>query len=102
MVKAPMKRIDPSTLVVCDDPLPGHRASCGNKYEEVLMSLKHGQCVKCAPSAVGGVAGALRKLIEHKKVTGTVRTMKNYGDGLGRVWLMPAKATKTALSAVKG
>lgn len=100
MVKQPMKRIDPSTLEVCDDPIPGHRASSGNKYETVLLSLKHGQCVKCAPSEVGGVAGALRKLIEHGKVTGLVRTMKNYGDGRGRVWLMPE--AKAKLSAVKG
>lgn len=102
MVKQPMKRIDPSTLEVCDDPIPGHRASSGNKYETVLLSLKHGQCVKCAPSEVGGVAGALRKLIEHKKLTGAVRTMKNYGDGKGRVWLMAPVESKAKLAAVRG
>lgn len=91
MVKKPPQSIDPSTLVICNDPIPGHRASSGNKYEAVLLSLKHGQCVKCAPGEVGGVAGALRKLIEHKKLTGTVRTMKNYGDGRGRVWLVAVK-----------
>lgn len=100
MVKQPMKRIDPSTLEVCDDPIPGHRASCGNKYETVLKSLKYGQCVKCAPSAVGGVAGALRKMIELGKVKGAVRTMKDYGDGSGRVWLM--EAPKAKLAAVRG
>ena len=99
MTRAQTKRIDPSTLVVCNDPIPGHRASCGNKYETVLKSLKYGQCVKCAPSAVGGVAGALRKMIELGKVAGVVRTMRDYGDGMGRVWLM--EASKAKLAAVK-
>lgn len=88
MVKTPVKPTDPSMLEVCDDPIPAHRASAGNKYEAVLKTLKLGQCIKCAPSEIGRISSALRKYIAVNKNNATVRTIKNYGDGKGRVWML--------------
>lgn len=93
MVKEPVKPTDPSTLEICNDPIPTHRASCGNKYAELLKKLKPGQCIKCRPEEVGRVQGAMRKYIEANKIDATVRTIKNYGDGKGRVWMMATEKT---------
>lgn len=104
MIKEPVKPTDPSTLEICNDPLPSHRASCGNKYEATIKAMKMGQAIKCLPSEVGRVAGALRKFVENTKIAANVRTIKDYGDGKGRVWLMaaePAPVVK-ALKSVRG
>ena len=88
MTKQPVKPTDPSTLTICNDPIPSHRASPGNKYEAVLKTMKIGQCIKCLPEEVGRIQGAMRKYIELHKINATVRTIKNYGDGFGRVWML--------------
>ena len=88
MIKDPVKPTDPKTLVICDDPLPTHRASCGNKYEPTIKAMKVGQAIKCLPSEVGRVAGAMRKFIKTNNMAATVKTIKDYGDGKGRVWMV--------------
>lgn len=88
MIKQPVKPTDPNTLVICNDPIPTHRASPGNKYTETLKAMKMGQCIKCKPEEVGRVQGAMRKYVEVNKINATVRTMKDFGDGMGRVWMM--------------
>jgi len=88
MIKQPSKPIDPALLEICNDPIPSHRASPGNKYEAVLKTMKIGQCIKCPPGAVGSVSGAVRKWIRVNKLPATVKSMTNYGDGLGRVWML--------------
>lgn len=88
MIKTPVKPTDPSTLTICNDPLPVHRASCGNKYTPILQALKLGQCIKCKPEEIGRVQGAMRKYVELHKINATVRTIKDYGDGMGRVWML--------------
>lgn len=100
MIKQPVKRTDPATIEICDDPIPNHRASCGNKYANILSNMKLGQAIKCAPSEVGRMSGALRKWVIDKKIKGTVRSMKDYGDGKGRVWLMPLPEKAKTLKAV--
>ena len=96
MIKQPARRTDPATIEICDDPIPSHRASCGNKYEAILSNLKVGQAIKCQPSEVGRMSGALRKWVAEKNIKGAVRSMKDYGDGKGRVWLiaLPKKVVK--------
>ena len=86
------------SLEICDDPLPTHRTLPTGKYDTLLLTLKPGKAIKCKTDDVGKVAAALRKLIDNGKVKGAVRTMANYGDGMGRVWLvaLPAKALKVA------
>lgn len=88
MIKQPAKQIDPALLEICNDPIPSHRASPGNKYEAVLKTMKIGQCIKCPPEAVGSVAGAVRKWITVNKLPATVKSMTNFGDGSGRVWML--------------
>lgn len=103
MTRAEIKRTDPSTLVICDDPLPTHRASCGNKYEPLIAAMKMGQAIKCLPSEVGRVSGAMRKYIAVNKIKATVASTKNYEkDGKGRVWMVAEEAPKAKLTAVRG
>lgn len=98
MIKQPVKPTDPSTLEICNDPIPTHRASCGNKYAALLKNIKPGQCIKCSPEEVGRIQGAMRKYIELNQIDAYVRTIKDYGDGKGRVWMLAAeKKSKTEL-----
>ena len=91
MIKQPIKPTNPDTLQICNDPLPAHRASKGNKYESTLKALKLGQAIKCKTEEVGRVAGAMRKWVEKHQIKANVRTIRDYGDGFGRVWMMAAK-----------
>jgi hypothetical protein len=102
MVKHPVKLTDPSTLEICDDPLPAARASCGNKYEPIFKKLKLGQAIKCQPTEIGRLGGALRKYVEVHALNATVKTIKDYGDGRGRVWLMALPEAKAKLASVRG
>jgi hypothetical protein len=88
MIKQPPKPTDASALEVCDDQVPAHRVSFGNKYESILKTMKLGQCIKCKPDEIGRVAGAMRNYVAAKKINATVRTIKDYGDGKGRVWML--------------
>jgi hypothetical protein len=101
MVKQPVKLTDPTTLEICDDPLPAARASCGNKYEPLFKAMKLGQAIKCQPTEIGRLGGALRKYVHVNKINAHVKTIKNYGDGKGRVWMLPVEV-KAKLAAVRG
>lgn len=79
---------DLSQITVCDDPLPNHRALPCGKYDAILAKLKVGQGIKCPPADVGKVSSAMRKWIATNKINATVRSMSNYGDGMGRVWML--------------
>jgi hypothetical protein len=92
MGKKPTKFTDPNALVICSDPLPEGRASSGCKYQSLFEKMTMGQCVKCSTNEVGRVSGALKKWASMQVQGGSVRSMKNYGDGMGRVWWLPAKA----------
>lgn len=96
MTKQAAKLTDPSTLKICSDPLPQGRSSPGFKYAALFLSMKVGQCVKCQPDEVGRIAGALKKWIELQGGRGMVRTIKDYGDGLGRVWWLEGEIQKRA------
>lgn len=91
--KAATKRadLDPSALVICDDPLPAGRASPGAKYVPLFVKLKPGQAVKCKPEEVGRVSDAMRKWIDQNNLPYVTRLQARYhSDGAGRVWLLPA------------
>ena len=100
MIKEPVKPTDPATLEICDDPIPNHRASCGNKYESVFSKLKVGQAIKCQPLEVARMSNSLRKWASDNKIKGNVRSMKDYGDGRGRVWLVEKPEKAKTLKAV--
>ena len=101
MIKEPVKRTDPSTLVICDDPLPTHRAVYGNKYAPIFKTMKLGQAIKCTPSEVGPIALALRKFVEVNKLKAKIASTKDYGDGMGRVWLIAEKPETDSQPVVK-
>lgn len=88
MTKQPIKPTDPSTLQICDDPLPAHRYS-SKKYDDVLSQMKIGQCLKCKLDEVERISGAVRNFIKEKKLKAKVCSVKDYGDGFGRVWMLP-------------
>lgn len=94
MIKQPPKPTDPATLQICNDPLPAGRASPEPKYDAVFSKLAVGQSIKCQPEEIGRIAGALKKWVATQPGGGMVRSVKNYGDGLGRVWWLEGAAVK--------
>ena len=96
MVKEKAKFTSPANMVICNDPIPTHRASPGSKYEPLLSALKIGQAIKCEPGDYLQLVNGLRSWIKRKQIKGTVRSMSNYGDGMARVWLvaLPAKSLR--------
>lgn len=81
--------LDPSALVICDDPLPAGRSSPGAKYVPVFTSMKPGQAIKCKPEEVVRVGHAMRKWISQNKLPYKMQLQARYhADGLGRVWLL--------------
>jgi hypothetical protein len=81
--------LDISTLEICSDPLPSHRASPGRKYDALFDTLKPGDCIKTPEGMADKVGQALRTYIVRKKKVASVKIMSDYGDGKGRVWLLP-------------
>ena len=81
--------VDVSKLEICDDPLPSHRALPDHKYDPIFDKLKYGQCVKTEVGRADKVAQALRTYLKRKQKSGAVKAMSDYGDGQGRVWLLP-------------
>ena len=85
--------VDPAALQICNDPLPDDHWSVATpgKYDAKFALLKPGQALRCASGETQAVARALRKYLAVRKLKHlAVRTMRDYGDGYGRVWLMPA------------
>lgn len=76
-------------LTICNDPIPTHRAQTEGKYDALLKSLKPGQCIKCPTTDVERIGNAIRKHIERHHPTCMLRSMRDYGDGMGRVWMLP-------------
>ena len=92
----PMKtpiHFDPSTLSICDDPIPTHRLIVDGKYKAIFQKLKVGQALKVNSKHTQTVAGSLRTFVAGKHA---VKSVKDYGDGMGRVWLidLPKKTKK--------
>lgn len=85
---------------IADDPLPTGRITTDGKYKAVFESLQPGQCVKVPPDQVNRIANAMRKHIGQfsDNTRYATRSVKNYGDGLGRVWLieLPKKLKSVA------
>jgi hypothetical protein len=94
MTKTAAKPTDPDTLLICDDPLPTSRLHAGKKYEPTFERMRLGQSINCASDQVGHVSGAMRKFVQVRKLQAVVRTVKNYGDGRGRVWMLADKPVK--------
>ena len=81
--------VDIDSLCICDDPFPAHRSRTDGKYTALLSKLKPGQSIKCQRADVDRIANAIKKHIAQHHPACMVRTMRNYGDGMGRVWMLP-------------
>lgn len=80
--------IDPSTLTICDDPIPEARKSVGSKYDAIFSKMKPGKAIKCPAGAAARLSGQLRKYVERNGMQCDIKTTDDYGDGFGRVWLL--------------
>ena len=81
------RRSAPDELVICNDPLPERRIQ-STKYDEVFNKLKVGQCIKCKPHEANRLASALKKWLTVRNRSDEVKSCTNYGDGMGRVFLV--------------
>lgn len=86
IAKVPASYTNPDALEITDDAVPAGRASPGFKYAGILAKMKQGQCIKCAPAEVSRVSNAMRKHLTLANEVFAVRTIKDYGDGMARVW----------------
>lgn len=92
MVKQ-VHRIDVAHLKVCNDPIPSTRM-VPNKYATLFAALKVGQAIKCKPQETSSITAALRKWLKDGGFMGTVQCLRDYGDGMGRVWLVKKERAK--------
>lgn len=86
VAKVPASYTNPDALEITDDAVPAGRASPGFKYAGILAKMKQGQCIKCTPAEVSRVSNAMRKHLTLANEVFAVRTIKDYGDGMARVW----------------
>jgi hypothetical protein len=86
--------IEVEGLSFSDDPIPSHRYVVGSKYDGFFAGVKvGGPAIKCpGGKAAAKIATALRKYTERKGIQCDIKTMSDYGDGFGRVWLLEKKA----------
>jgi len=90
-------RLNVDEVEICDDPIPANRiTSVQSKYKRYfeIVRANDRKAIKCHPGAVGSIASGLRKYLERRGEKGkfTIRSVSNYGDGRGRIWLQPVKA----------
>jgi hypothetical protein len=99
--KAPAgKPIDLKLLSICDDEMPTERAKPVSKYEPLFSKMKIGQAIKCpAGSTAAKLANSLRTHADRHGIECVIKTMSDYGDGFGRVWLLAKDAPKLKRAA---
>ena len=72
---------------ICTDPIVPRRVPDG-MYPKILKSLKPGECIKCSMDDVGRIANALRDHVAKQMPDFCIKSTRDYGDGMGRVWLI--------------
>lgn len=83
---------DVQGMQIVNDPIIGRSVGGGDKYGPLFAKIKIGQAIKCQPEDTPKVANAMRKWRDDNKVRAVVQSVRRYpADGLGRVWLLPAK-----------
>jgi len=78
-------------LIVNDKPRSG-RVGHEYKYDQTFLAMRPGQAIKCAPNDVSSIASAMRRFVVRTGANVCVKTVPDYGDGMGRVWMMEGKA----------
>ena len=91
--------VDPDQLVIADDPIPAGRSLPKGKYDAIFEALKFGQCIRCKVGEASKIGHALDKWLERHGKRGIVKTMMQYDDTSGRVWLLPKPAREPKLKA---
>lgn len=89
----------PPALSICSDPIVPRRARVEGKYDHMFKAMKPGQAIKCDTADVDKIQQAMRTYIVALNVPGVVvKGMRDYGDGMGRVWMLakPEKKLKVA------
>lgn len=107
---APEKRKPPKVyesirieeLSLCDDALPEGRAKPGSKYDALFSdAVKTGKTIKTPGGAAASVSNLARTWLKRNgHPNKTTRSVGNYGDGLGRVWII--NETPAAKTGKKG
>lgn len=89
--------VDFSQLSMSNDPLPAHKQSAKrmSKYAPMLERMKAGECVKCPCENVVHLVKSMSRLINKHYPGYMLRSVMDYGDGMGRVWLLPRSEKKT-------
>lgn len=92
--------VDTNKLSICADPIPAGRAIIKGKYDHLFKEMKPGQAIKCDPDSVQRIRGAMVKFFNVRGIKGmNVKTMRDYGDGMGRVWMLAAPEKKLKAAA---
>lgn len=99
-------KVDPSSLVIEDTPMPSKPPTREGKFHALFDQLKPGQCIRCKPAETSAIANSLGDWLKRhgKADTLTRSSLRQCADGFGRVWLVertsspcaPAKSPKTA------
>lgn len=82
--------IDLSALKLTNDPLPTVRVATGSKYEALFtQAMRAQQAIKTPAGRAAGISNAARTwLRRHGHTNYTTRSVSDYGDGHGRVWIV--------------
>lgn len=71
------------TFEICKDPI------IRGWYAKIFTGLKPGDCIKCSTEDVKSISEALRTFLQTRKISDLcARSTRDYGDGMGRVWLV--------------
>ena len=92
--KQPRKPIDLTMLSMCSDPIPEHRRveNKMSKYAPLLKRMHAGECIKCPSNQVTTIVKSIVRVAKRHYPNHELRSMSNYGDGMGRVWMLPKQA----------
>lgn len=83
-------------LSVSNEPAPSSPTKRGSKYTKRFEALPVGKCLKCSTDKASVVANAMRDWLRRTGQDGLAVTyVADYGDGMGRVWLVK-KEVKSA------
>lgn len=99
MTKKATAPIDMSLLRITDDPYRGRRPAAEGKYDPIFAKITQGKRLVCPSGHAGKIAQLLRKWLQKQGTASPlIRSVDDYGDGMGGVWWLGAKEPKTALA----
>ena len=85
------KEFAPEALLIVNDAPRAVRVQKEHKYDQTFAAMRHGQAIKCSRADLASIASAMRRYVVRTGADAHVKTAPDYGDGMGRVWLMGGK-----------